>query len=75
MTQSMPGVGKCLDNGPMEGFFSLLKQNVLWKRFKSFEEIKKKIVEYNKFYNEKRFQKRLECMAYIEYRNHAYKFA
>ncbi|MFA9422452.1 MAG: IS3 family transposase [Sedimentibacter sp.] len=24
-----------------------------------------------KFYNEKRFQKRLRCMAPLEYRNHA----
>lgn len=31
MTQSMSRVGKCIDNGPMEGFFGHLKdRNVLW---------------------------------------------
>jgi hypothetical protein len=30
-----------------------------------------RIIEYIKFYNEARFQKRLRCMAPLEYRNHA----
>ena len=68
----MSRVGKCIDNGPMEGFFGILKSEMFYgKKFKSLEELIEKIVEYIKFYNEKRFQKRLGCMAPLEYRNHA----
>lgn len=72
MIQSMSRVGKCIDNGPMEGFFGILKTEMFYgKEFQSFEELIEKIVKYIKFYNEKRFQKRLGCMAPLEYRNHA----
>ncbi len=76
MTQSMSRVGKCIDNGPMEGFFGTLKAEMFYgKYFKTLEELRSKIVEYIKFYNEKRFQKRLKCMTPLEYRNHAFKSA
>lgn len=76
MTQSMSRVGRCIDNGPMEGFFGTLKTEMFYgKRFKTLEELRAKIVEYIKFYNEERFQKRLGCMAPLEYRNHASKCA
>ena len=76
MTQSMSRAGKCIDNGPMEGFFGTLKTEMFYgKKFKTLEELRGKIVEYIKFYNEKRFQKRLRCMAPLEYRNHASKCA
>jgi len=72
MIQSMSRVGKCIDNGPMEGFFGTLKTESFYgKKFKSFEELRGEIVKYIKFYNEKRFQKRLRCMIPLEYRNHA----
>ena len=76
MIQSMSRVGKCIDNGPMEGFFGILKTEMFYgKKFKTLEELRTKIVEYIKFYNEERFQKRLGCMAPLEYRNHASKCA
>ena len=76
MIQSMSRVGRCIDNGPMEGFFGTLKSEMFYgKTFKTLEELKERIVEYIEFYNEKRFQKRLKCMAPIEYRNHASKCA
>lgn len=76
MTQSMSRVGKCIDNGPMEGFFGILKTEMFYgKKFKKLEDLKEKIVEYIEFYNEERFQKRLGCMAPLEYRNHASKCA
>lgn len=76
MTQSMSRVGKCIDNGPMEGFFGILKTEMFYgKRFKTFDDLKEKIAEYIEFYNEKRYQKRLRCMAPLEYRNHASKSA
>lgn len=76
MIQSMSRVGRCINNGPMEGFFGTLKSEMFYgKTFKTLEELKERIVEYIEFYNEKRFQKRLKCMAPIEYRNHASKCA
>ncbi|MFW6026850.1 MAG: IS3 family transposase, partial [Candidatus Woesearchaeota archaeon] len=54
-------VGKCIDNGSMEGFFGILKSEMLYgKKFNSFEELSVQIIEYIEFYNERRFQKRLE---------------
>jgi len=76
MIQSMSRVGRCINNGPMEGFFGTLKSEMFYRKtFKTLEELKERIVEYIEFYNEKRFQKRLKCMAPIEYRNHASKCA
>ena len=67
MAQSMSRVGKCIDNGPMEGFFGTLKVEMFYgKNFKTLEELKGKIVKYIKFYNGERFQKRLGCMAPLE---------
>ena len=72
MTQSMSRVGKCIDNGPMEGFFGTLKTEMFYgKKFNSLEELREKIIEYITFYNEKRFQKRLKCLTPSEYRNQA----
>ena len=69
MKQSMSRVGKCIDNGPMEGFFGTLKTEMFYgKEFNSLEELKEKIVNYIKFYNNDRFQKKLNCMAPLEYR-------
>jgi len=72
MTQSMSRAGKCIDNGPMEGFFGTLKSEMFYKkRFASIEELKKRIIEYIEFYNNERYQKKLKCLAPIEYRNQA----
>ena len=55
----------------MEGFFGILKSEMFHgKKFKSLEDLAEKIVDYIEFYNERRFQKKLGCMAPIEYRNH-----
>ncbi|WGS64658.1 IS3 family transposase [Marinitoga aeolica] len=75
MTQSMSRVGKCIDNGPMEGFFGIIKSEMFYdKKFESLEDLKEKIEEYIRYYNEERLQKRLECMTPIEYRNQALQF-
>lgn len=72
MKQSMSRVGKCIDNGPMEGFFGHLKSEMFYgKKFKTMDELIQKIHSYIEFYNEKRLQKRLKCLAPIEYRNQA----
>ena len=74
MKQSMSEPGKCIDNGPMEGFFGTLNVEMFHdKKFESIEELEKEIKEYIKFYNEGRFQKKLGCMAPLEYRYHTSK--
>lgn len=76
MTQSMSRVGKCKDNGPMEAFLGTLKVEIFYgKTFKMIEELRERIIEYIKFYNEERLQKRLGSMAPLEYRYHASKSA
>ncbi|MFU0799335.1 MAG: Integrase catalytic domain-containing protein [Xylanivirga thermophila] len=59
MTQSMSRVGKCIDNGPMEGFFGTLKAEMFYgKKFRTLEELRGKIVEYIMLYNEKKISKK-----------------
>lgn len=71
MTQSMSRVARCIDNGPMEGFWGILKSEMYYlHKFNDFESLRKAIEEYINYYNTRRYQKRLNCMAPIEYRNH-----
>ena len=52
MTQSMSRVGKCIDNGPMEGFWGILKRERYYgRRFTSREELVKMIEDYIAYYN------------------------
>lgn len=68
MTQSMSRPGRCIDNGPMEGFWAILKTEMYHsKSFKNYEALKSKIDEYMKYYNFRRYQKNLNSMTPIEY--------
>lgn len=68
MRQSMSRVGRCIDNGPMEGFWGILKSEMYYlKKFTSQEELTIAIENYICFYNTKRFQKKLHCMTPEEY--------
>ena len=72
MQQSISRVGKCIDNGPIEGFFGILKTEMFYgKSFNSMEDLIARVKKYIKFYNENRYQKRLKCLAPIEYRSQA----
>lgn len=72
MKQSMSRPGKCIDNGPMEGFFGTIKSEMFYgKKFRDYDELSAKIEKYIKYYNNGRFQAKLKSMAPIEYRNHA----
>lgn len=71
MTQSMSRVSRCIDNGPMEAFWGMLKSEMYYlKKFTTFEELSEAIKEYINYYNNERYQKRLKCMTPIEYREH-----
>lgn len=60
MTQSMSRVAKCIDNGPMEGFWGIIKRERYYgKRFVSRESVVKMIEEYIDYYNNKRLQRNL----------------
>lgn len=70
-TQSMSRVSRCIDNGPMEGFWSTLKSEMYYlKKFNTYEELRQAIDEYIEFYNTKRLQKKLKGMTPTEYRDH-----
>lgn len=72
MIQSMSRVSRCIDNGPMEGFWGTLKSESYYlNKFYDKETLINCIEEYIKFYNENRLQVKLNCMTPIEYRNHA----
>ena len=60
MVQSMSRVGKCIDNGPMEGFWGILKREKYYKRkFESRESLIAMIEDYIDYYNNKRYQRNL----------------
>lgn len=70
--QSMSRVSRCIDNGPMEGFWGIIKSEMFYlSKFHTFDELKLAIDNYIKFYNEKRLQKKLNCLAPLEFRNQA----
>ena len=63
MTQSMSRVSRCIDNGPMEAFWGMLKTEMYYlKVFASYEELKQAVIDYIEYYNGSRYQKRLNCM-------------
>jgi transposase InsO family protein len=60
MTQSMSRVAKCIDNGPMEGFWGILKRERYYgRRFTDRETLEKMIEDYIEYYNNKRLQRKL----------------
>lgn len=70
--QSMSRVGRCIDNGPMEGFWGIIKSEMYYlRKFNNFEELKLDIDNYIEFYNKKRLQEKLKGLAPIEYREQA----
>lgn len=71
MIQSMSRVSRCLDNGPMEAFWGMMKSEMYYlKKFSSYDELEAAVIEYIDYYNHHRYQKRLDCMAPLEYRRY-----
>jgi len=70
MIQSMSRVAKCIDNGPMEGFWGILKRERYYgKRFTSEDELITMVEKYIFYYNERRVQRNLGVMTPIEKHN------
>lgn len=69
--QSMSRKGTSADNAYMEAFFGVLKSEMFYgfeKDFKNKYELKKAIIEYISYYNEKRIKVRLDGLSPIDYR-------
>ena len=67
MTQSMSRVGRCIDNGPMEGFWGILKRERYYgRRFTNRAELVKMIRSYIHYYNTKRLQRNLGVLTPLE---------
>ena len=67
MTQSMSRVAKCIDNGPMEGFWGILKRERYYgKRFTNRTSLVKMIEDYITYYNNKRLQRKLGVLTLME---------
>ncbi len=67
MSQSMSRVAKCIDNGPMEGFWGILKRERYYgKRFTDRASLVKMIKDYIEYYNNKRLQRNLGVLTPME---------
>lgn len=67
MRQSMSRVGKCIDNGPMEGFWGIIKREKYYSRkFSDRKQLIQMIEEYMEYYNNRRLQRKLGVMTPME---------
>ena len=67
MQQSMSRIAKCIDNGPMEGFWGILKRERYYgKRFTDRESLVRMIEDYIDYYNTKRLQRKLGILTPME---------
>ena len=58
MTQSMSRVAHCIDNGPMEGFWGIMKREMYYgHQFRTKEDLLLAIEEYMTYYTTKRVQR------------------
>ena len=72
MVQSMSRVGHCIDNGPTEGFWGIIKSEMYYlQTFKDEKSLRSSIEEYIHFYNYERFQERFGTRTPNEVRTEA----
>jgi putative transposase len=69
MKASMSGKGNCYDNAPMESFWGMLKQELIYNsHFETRQEAKQTITEYIEiFYNRQRLQANLGFISPVAY--------
>jgi len=68
----MSRTGCCIDNGPTEGFWGIVKSEMYYNMgFSNEEELKKAIDEYIDFYNNGRYQERYNNLTPMEVRQAA----
>ena len=67
MPQSMSRVAHCIDNGPMEGFWGIMKRECYYgRRFSSKRELTQIIQHYIHYYNTRRVQRNLGILTLVE---------
>lgn len=72
MIQSMSRVGHCIDNGPTEGLWGIIKSEMYYPNtFYDKEILKKAIDDYIYFYNYERLQNRYNNQTPMEVRSKA----
>ena len=70
--QSMSRRGNCLDNSPMENFFSLLKQEIYYGvKYQNVKELIQALEEYIDWYNNKRIKEKLNGLSPVQFRKQA----
>lgn len=68
MTQSMSRVDRCIDNGPMEGFWGTMKREMYYgRKYKTKEELIKAIEDYMDYYTNRRVQRNLGIATPMEF--------
>lgn len=68
MTQSMSRVAHCTDNGPLEGFWGILKREMYYKKkYHTKEELVLAITEYMEYYTNDRPQRGLGVLTPTEF--------
>lgn len=72
MEQSMSRVGHCIDNGPTEGFWGIIKSE-MYQMYEITDEasLRYAIKDYLRFYSEERPQDRYHCKTPLEVRQEA----
>ena len=73
MKQSMSRVAHCIDNGPMEGFWGILKREMYYgRRFTTRKDLVSAVESYIAYYNTGRIQRNLNVMTPSEYHKQYY---
>lgn len=72
--QSMSRKGNCLDNAVMENFFGIVKSELLYlQKFDSVEQLRRELIKYMDYYNNRRIKANLNGMSPVKYRTHSTK--
>ena len=70
MVQSMSRVGRCIDNGPMEAFWVILKCEMYYlNHFDTYEELVSAVEQFIHYYNHRRRHHKLNCLPPATYRS------
>ncbi|NBA63844.1 IS3 family transposase [Enterococcus mundtii] len=71
-TKSMSRVGRCLDNQPIEHFWGTFKEEKFYQEsYQNFEDLKKSVGEYMRYYNNYRYSEALNELSPNEFRKQA----
>lgn len=69
VVQSMSRVSRCIDNGPTEGFWGIIKSEMYYvESHETEEELRQAIEDYIYYYNHGRYQERYNNLAPLEVR-------